>query len=148
MLTFSLFFESGSTPWSSQVWSLTFKLLQTKCREQKKEELKTSRKSGTRFKPVSRLWFLVPIGIYIVNVDSDSICLSPSQSVKWSILFANIVLSRWALKWHQAMFGVTWFHCNKRQLLHRQASVKFFHKFTIFSIKKDKLFKILGELWY
>ena len=54
-----------------------------------------------------------------VKIDSNIIFLSLSYSVKWSILFANITLSRQAIKQHQAKFDVTWKQQNKRQLLLR-----------------------------
>ena len=53
--------------------------------------------------------------------------LVSSQSVKRSILFVNICLSRWALKLCQGMFGVTWKQQNKLKLLHWKASITFFH---------------------
>ena len=52
----------------------------------------------TRFPPFQE-------AIYIVKIDSNLICLSPSWSVNWSILIVN---SRLPLKRHQAKFTITW----------------------------------------
>ena len=60
----------------------------------------------------------------ISKIDSNIICLSPSQSVKLSILFVNIVSRRREVKQHQAMFGVSCKQQNKCQLLHRQARIR------------------------
>ena len=40
------------------------------------------------------------------------------------------------------MFGVTWEQQNKRQLLQKQASIMFFHKFTITFSQKENLAKV------
>ena len=69
--------------------------------------------------------------IFIVKIDLNLVSPSPSCSVKQSILFVNVSLSRQAIKQPHPKFGITWEKWNKWQLLQRQISVWFFHKFTI-----------------
>ena len=44
----------------------------------------------------------------IVKIGSNPIYLTPSLFVKGFILFVNIVSSRQAIKWRQALFGIAW----------------------------------------